>query len=139
MLMYKHHVYVANVGDSRAYHYSPHKGIQPVTVDHTLAANLVDAHLFTPEDVYKSAKRKQFYRILGQASSVRVDLSQHVVEVNDLILLCTNGLWHMLQDDKLAEILAQGGDPQKLARTLVDAANLAGGEGNVSAVVVKVQ
>ena len=139
MLMYKHHVYVANVGDSRAYHYSPHKGIHPVTVDHTLAANLVDAHLFTPEDVYKSAKRKQFYRILGQASSMRVDFSQHAVEINDLILLCTNGLWHMLQDDKLAEILAQGGDPQKLARTLVDAANLAGGEGNVSAVVVKVQ
>lgn len=139
MLMYKHHVYVANVGDSRAYHYSPHKGIHRVTVDHTLAANLVDAHLFTPEDVYKSAKRKQFYRILGQASSMRVDLSQHAVEVNDLILLCTNGLWHMLQDDKLAEILAQGGDPQKLARTLVDTANLAGGEGNVSAVVVKVQ
>jgi serine/threonine protein phosphatase PrpC len=70
---------------------------------------------------------------------MRVDLSQHAVEVNDLILLCTNGLWHMLQDDKLAEILAQGGDPQKLARALVDAANLAGGEGNVSAVVVKVQ
>jgi serine/threonine protein kinase len=137
--MYKHHVYVANVGDSRAYHYSPRKGIHRVTIDHTLAANLVDAHLFTPEEVYKSAKRKQFYRILGQGSSMRVDLSQHAVEVNDLILLCTNGLWHMLQDDKLAEILVQGGDPQKLARALVDAANLAGGEGNVSAVVVKVQ
>jgi serine/threonine protein kinase len=63
-LMYKHHLYVANVGDSRAYHYSPRKGIHRVTVDHTLAANLVDAHLFTPEEVYKSAKRKQFYRIL---------------------------------------------------------------------------
>jgi serine/threonine protein kinase len=138
-LMYKHYVYVANVGDSRAYHYSPRKGIHRVTIDHTLAANLVDAHLFTPEEVYKSAKRKQFYRILGQASSMRVDLSQHAVEVNDLILLCTNGLWHMLQDDKLAEILVQGGDPQKLARALVDAANLAGGEGNVSAVVVKIQ
>jgi len=138
-LMYKHHLYVANVGDSRAYHYSLRKGIHRVTVDHTLAANLVDAHLFTPEEVYKSAKRKQFYRILGQAGSMRVDLSQHTVVVNDLILLCTNGLWHMLQDDKLAEILAQGGDPQKLARALVDAANLAGGEGNVSAVVVKVQ
>src|SRR5215472_15439848 len=138
-LMYKHRLYVANVGDSRAYHYSPRRGIHKVTVDHTLAANLVDAHLFTPEEVYKSSKSKQFYRILGQAGSIRVDLSQHDVQVDDLILLCTNGLWHMLQDDKLAEILAQGGDPQKLARALVDAANLAGGEGNVSAIVVKVQ
>lgn len=138
-LMYKHRVYVANVGDSRAYHYSPGKGIHRVTVDHTLAANLVDAHLFTPEDVYKSAKRKQFYRILGQANQMRVDLSQHAVEINDLVLLCTNGLWHMLRDERLEELLAQGGDPQKLARTLVDAANLAGGEGNVSAIVVRVQ
>ena len=141
VLMYKRHIYVVNVGDSRAYHYSAPKGLHRITTDHTLAANLVDAHLFMPEDVYKSAKRKQFYRILGEVNQVRVDLFQHAVEVNDLILLCTNGLWQMVHDDRLAEILAQGqsGDPQKLARTLVDAANLAGGEGNVSAIVVKVQ
>ena len=141
VFMYKRHIYVANVGDSRAYHYSAGKGIHRITTDHTLAANLVDAHLFTPDDVYKSEKRKQFYRILGEVNQVRVDLFQHAMEVNDLVLLCTNGLWQMVHDDRLAEILAQGqgGDPQKLARTLVDAANLAGGKGNVSAIVVKIQ
>ena len=141
VFMYKRHIYVANVGDSRAYHYSAGKGIHRITTDHTLAANLVDARLFTPDDVYKSEKRKQFYRILGEINQVRVDLFQHAMEVNDLVLLCTNGLWQMVHDDRLAEILAQGqgGDPQKLARTLVDAANLAGGKGNVSAIVVKVQ
>ncbi len=141
VLLYKRRVYVANVGDSRAYHYSTNKGIHRITTDHTLAANLVDAHLFTPDDVYKSPKRDQFYRILGQTNYVQVDLFQHAVDVNDLILLCTDGLWSMLHDERLAEILAQGqdGDPQKLVRTLVDAANRAGGEGNVSAIVVKVQ
>jgi len=141
VFMYKRHIYVANVGDSRAYHYSPGKDIHRITTDHTLAANLVDAHLFTPDDVYKSEKRKQFYRILGEINQVRVDMFQHAMEVNDLVLLCTNGLWQMVHDDRLAEILAQGqgGDPQKLARTLGDAANLAGGKGNVSAIVVKVQ
>jgi len=54
-------------------------------------------------------------------------------------LLCTDGLWRMLWDERIKEILAQGGDPQKLTRTLVDEANLAGGEGNVSAVVVRIQ
>ncbi len=139
--MYKRHIYVANVGDSRAYHYSAGKGIHRITTDHTLAANLVDAHLFTADDVYKSEKRKQFYRILGEVNQVRVDIFQHAMEVNDLILLCTNGLWQMVHDERLADILAQGqgSDPQKLARTLVDAANLAGGKGNVSAIVVKVQ
>ncbi len=69
---------------------------------------------------------------------MQVDLFQHQVEVIDLILLCTDGLWRMLPNSRLAELLEQDGDPQKLARTLVDAANLAGGEGNVSAIVVRV-
>jgi serine/threonine protein phosphatase PrpC len=59
--------------------------------------------------------------------------------VNDVILLCSNGLWHMVRDERLKELLAQGGDPQKLARKLVDEANLSGGEGNVSAIVVGVK
>ena len=59
--------------------------------------------------------------------------------MNDLLLLCTNGLWHMLPEEHIKEILAQGGDPQKLARILVDEANLAGGEGNVSVIVVGIQ
>ncbi len=137
-LLYKHRLYVASVGDSRAYRYSSARGIHRVTTDHTLAADLVKAELFTPDDLYKSAKRNQLNRILGQNNQVQVDLFQHDIAVNDLVLLCTNGLWHMVQDDRIADILAQGGDPQKLSRTLVDAANLSGGEGNVSAIVVRV-
>jgi len=45
----------------------------------------------------------------------------------------------MLSDAHIKEILAQGGDPQKLARILVDEANLAGGDGNVSAIVIGIQ
>ena len=69
-----------------------------------------------------------------------VDFFQFALEVNDLVLLCTDGLWHMVRDERMEELIAQDhdGDPQKLARTLVDEANLAGGEGNVSAIVVGV-
>jgi len=137
-LMHKRHLYVASVGDSRAYHYRPGNGLHRITTDHTLAANLVDANLFKPEDVYTSSKRNQHYRYLGQNSYVKVDLFHHQVEIDDLILLCTDGLWHMLHDERLAELLEQGGDPQKLARTLLNEANIAGGEGNVSAIVVRV-
>lgn len=137
-LLYKHRLYVASVGDSRAYHYSQGKGLHRITNDHTLAANLVNAGLLTPDDLYKSAKRNQLYRCLGQNNFIQVDLFQHKVEVNDLVLLCTDGLWHMLRDERIAELLSQGGDTQKLACSLVDAANLAGGEGNVSAIVIRV-
>src|SRR5713101_1959067 len=139
-LVYKHKLYVTSVGDSRAYHYSRQNNeLKCITTDHTLAANLVQANLFKPEEVYTSPKGKQLYRYLGQANRIQVDYFHRPVEVNDLVLLCTDGLLYMMRDDRIKEILAQGGDPQKLARTLVDEANLAGGEGNVSAIVVGIQ
>lgn len=138
-LVYKRQLYVVSIGDSRAYCYSAGKGLQRITTDHTLAANLVAANLMKPEELYTSPKRKQLYRYLGQANRVQADFFQSGMELNDLILLCTNGLWHMLRDERIAEILVQGNDPQKLAQSLVKEANLAGGEGNVSAIVVRVQ
>ncbi len=140
-LVYKYHLYVANVGDCRVYHYRSSQGLRLITKDHTLAANLVEAQLFTPDELYKSAKRNQHYRYLGQSTPVQVDFFQQEVKTGDIILLCSDGLWHMLRDERLQELLAQGqhDDPQKLARTLVEAANVAGGEGNVSAIVVKMQ
>ncbi len=68
-----------------------------------------------------------------------VDLFQCTIEPGDHILLCTDGLWHMVRDESLQEILARGGDTQALARSLIDAANDAGGQGNVSDIVVRVQ
>ena len=140
-LLYKQRLYVANVGDGRVYSYRSGRGLRLITKDHTLAADLVDAQLFTPDELYKSAKRNQHYRYLGQSSSIQVDLFQRQVEVGDLILLCSDGLWHMLRDEYLEELLSQGKNdsPQKLAQTLIDAANKAGGEGNVSEIVVEVQ
>jgi serine/threonine protein kinase len=138
-LVYKRRLHIVSVGDCRAYHYRPAGRLSLLTSDHTLAANLVQAHLLQPDEVYSSAKNKQLYRFLGQSSQVQVDYFTSEVEVNDLVLLCTNGLWHMLRDARLQELLARGGDPQKLARTLVDEANLAGGEGNISVILVRIQ
>ncbi|HZR43757.1 MAG TPA: protein kinase [Ktedonobacteraceae bacterium] len=138
-LLYKHRLYVASVGDSRAYHYNTKLGLQRVTNDHTLAAKLVEADLLQPEEVYASPKRNQHYRYLGRDYQVSVDLFQCQVEQDDLVLICTDGLWHMLRDERIAELLAQSGDPQKLAHILVEAANSAGGEGNISAIIAHVQ
>ncbi|MGH2509570.1 MAG: protein phosphatase 2C domain-containing protein, partial [Ktedonobacteraceae bacterium] len=138
-LVYKHRLYVASVGDCRAYHYRPSQALLRITADHTLAAHLVQANLLQPDEVYASSESKQLYRFLGQSSQLQVDYFERELEVNDLVLLCTNGLWHMLRDTRLQELLVRGGDPQKLARTLVNEANLAGGEGNISVVLVRVQ
>lgn len=138
-LLYKRHLFIASVGDSRAYHYNKHKGLECITTDHTLAANLVEADLLRPDDVYKSPKRNQHYRYLGQNYQVVIDLFESRVELEDTILLCTDGLWHMLRNERIQEILTQGGDPQKLAHTLVREANDAGGQGNISAIVIRIK
>ncbi len=133
-LMYKQRLYVANVGDSRAYYYNPTKGLQNLTQSHTLVVNTNPNHL---DSANKSTQRNQHY--LGQNYRVPIDLLQCEIEAGDIVLLCTDGLWNMLLDSRIEEILSLGGDPQKLAATLVAAANHAGGEGNVSAVVVRIQ
>lgn len=139
-LMHKHILYVASVGDSRAYHYSATTGLHRVTTDHTLGANLVEAELLKPEELSNSPKRNLHYRYLGQSNQLQVDIFQRPIAFNDLILLCTDGLWHMVDDEKVAQLLAQNvdDDPQKIARLLVDSANKAGGEGNVSVIVVRI-
>lgn len=139
ILLYKRHLFITSVGDSRAYYYNKSKGLQCITTDHTLAANLVKAELLLPDDIYKSPKRNQHYRYLGQNYHVVVDLFQCDVEAEDSILLCTDGLWHMVRNKRIQEILMQDGDPQKLAQILVYEANNAGGEGNISAIVIRVK
>ncbi|RAQ95253.1 protein kinase domain-containing protein [Thermogemmatispora tikiterensis] len=138
-ILHCHHLYVASVGDSRAYHFVPGRGLERITRDHSLAADLVEAELLAPDDLYKSARRHRLYRYLGQAPHLQMDFFSRQVAVGDLILLCTDGLWHMLRDERLSELLARGGDLQQLARSLVDEANRAGGEGNISVILVRVQ
>lgn len=138
-LLYKRQLFIASIGDSRAYHYNAKKELHCLTKDHTLAANLVEAKLLQPHEVAQSPKRYQLYRYLGQNYTVSIDLFQYNLEPNDLILLCTNGLWHMLSDIQIKAILDQEEDPQKLSYMLVEAANRAGGERNVSAVAIRVQ
>lgn len=138
-LIYKHRLYVASVGDSRAYRYTAARGLQCVTRDHTLAAQLVDAQLLKPDDVYTSSKRHRHYRMIGQNYQTPVDIFQLEVEPGDLVLLCTDGLWHMMRDEQIATLLNRQEDPQRLVEHLLESANRAGGEGNISAIVVRVQ
>ena len=127
-------MYLGHVGDSRAYVLGG-GGLEQLTEDHSLVAELVRAGRITPEQALLHPRRNVITRALGIESEVRVDLFEAEVPARGWLLLCSDGLSGMLPDERISAVLAGGGDPAVLARALVDAALEAGGSDNVTVVL----
>lgn len=128
---------IAHVGDTRAYLLRD-GSLQRLTTDHTLVAQLVSAGHVSAENARSELNRHVLMRALGTAEDVEVDLVRHDLRTGDRLLLCSDGLTGMLRDAQLGDLLLELDDPQAAADGLVDAANLCGGEDNVTALVVDI-
>ncbi len=128
----------ANVGDSRTYRFNA-QGLSRVTIDHSLVARLVAAGMLRPDDVYTHPQRSQIYRSLGDEAEIPIDLFPLRLEPGETFILCSDGLWEMVRDPDLAQILSDtnGSDPQSIAEQLINVANDHGGEDNVSVIVAQ--
>jgi len=129
-------VHIVNVGDSRAYLYDEH-GLRQITHDHSLVQRLVDAGKLTAKEVFSHPHRNVIYNSLGEAEPARLDLFCEEMIVNARLLLCSDGLWEMLRDDGIEEVLMSEPDPQRACDLLVDRANAAGGDDNISVIVAQ--
>ena len=129
---------IGNVGDSRTYLIRNNK-LQQITKDHSLVATMLANHQIKASEVYTHPQRNLIYRSLGNKNEVEVDIFVQIFKLGDYLLLCSDGLWEMLPDDKLiVQIVTNAETPQEACRQLVEAANRAGGEDNIGVVVVKI-
>lgn len=132
------YAYILNVGDSRTYMLRDGK-LYKLTTDHSLVGQLVAGGLIEPDEVYSHPQRSQIYRSLGDKQNVQVDIIHQQLHPGDILLSCSDGLWEMVRDPQIEEILNRSADPHTACKELIDAANINGGEDNISAVVVFVR
>ena len=136
-LFHDNRMTVAHIGDSRLYLLRD-EILSSVTRDHSLLQEQLDEGLISPEAARHAEHRNLVTRALGVESDVLVDTATHPLEPDDIVLLCSDGLNDMLEDQEIGELLGQ--DKFSLARRaehLVERANEYGGRDNVSVILLR--
>jgi protein phosphatase len=128
---------VVNVGDSRAYLYQ-HGELSQLTADHSLVEEMVRSGELSAEEAAVHPQRHILTRALGIDSDVEVDIWHVPPHAGDRILLCSDGLINEVGDDEIAAILGRQTEPDAAAHSLVTTARDAGGNDNITVVVVDV-
>lgn len=134
-----HHdaLHVANVGDSRAYLIRDN-AIRQITRDHSFVSDQIAAGVITPEQARMSAHRNIITRALGHQPQITVDLFRWPLQIGDQVLLCSDGLHSLIDDEDLLQIIDK--TPfEDVADSLVDLANERGGTDNITVVVAQVE
>jgi len=128
---------IGHIGDSRCYCYRAGR-LQPITKDHSLLQEQLDAGLISPEQAEKSNIRNLVTRALGVEEVVLLEVNEHGVEVGDVYLMCSDGLTDMMNDAAIERLMSAQAALEHKAQALVDAANERGGRDNISVLMVEV-
>ena len=127
-------LYVANVGDSRLYLID--KNIQQVTRDHSLVAEMVRVGSLDADEARVHPDKNIITRAIGAAKEVDIDFFEVELKKGDLILMCSDGLTNMVEDDEILRIVRSGNDVAEIVEELIKMANHNGGKDNIGVVVI---
>jgi len=129
--------YVAQVGDSRAYLWRDAR-LRQITRDHSLVWQLFDKGLLSKDELPSHPQKNLITRSIGPHEAVEVDIYSGESRIDDIFLLCSDGLTDMLTDSRIEGILARDWEsPQELCQELVSRANEAGGPDNITVIAVR--
>lgn len=130
-------MYVVHAGHSRCYLLRDGM-IRQLTQDHTMAARLVEAGLDPEQAEMSRGKHVLLNAVGGGSEALRVDLHRQQLKPGDRVVLCTDGLHGQIADNQILSIVDGAADHMQATTDLLTAALTAGGEDNVTAVVMQV-
>ncbi len=132
---YKGTIYIANVGDSRAYYFNNHH-LWQVTEDHSLVYEQLKMSKFKNIDPEQLIGKNIITRSVGFESTIHVDVIQKEVSTGDHYFMCSDGVTGMVPDDQLFELFSRS-EAAEVPVKCIEMANNAGGEDNISALFIK--
>ena len=131
--------YISHAGDARAY-LAKGSTLTRLTQDDSVVQQLVAAGVISEAEAREHPQRNLVTKIVGQDSPVRPSFREVALEPGDWLLLCSDGLWDMLDDEAiLGHVLKADGDPVPATEALISAANAAGGSDNISVIAITVR
>ncbi len=129
-------LYIAQVGDSRAYLVRDGKARQ-ITKDQSLMQRLIEAGEITAEEAEVSERRNIILQALGPEAVIKVDITRQQLRQSDTLVLCSDGLSGLVRDFEIAEAVAAEPDLRALCARLIATANAKGGPDNITVVAAR--
>jgi protein phosphatase len=129
-------LHIGHVGDSRAYRCNEN-GIDLLTTDHSKVMELVKAGQMTLEEARQSPLKNELSQAIGGPLQIIPDYNFIELKNGDKILLCSDGLWDMLSDELIYQIVKQAKPAESICEELVNKANHAGGHDNITVVLIE--
>jgi len=127
--------YFAHVGDSRAYIYNQGE-LGQITQDHSVVARMVEVGQITPEEALTHKNRNVLYRAIGQTNTLEVETYLRTLPPNSYLLICSDGLWNLVSDDEISQLLGSITSLHGGVNQFIDLANRKGGDDNITAILV---
>ena len=132
-LIYNNRIYIGHIGDSRIYRIRNQK-INKITMDHSYVEQLVQEGKITAEEAKNHPKKNMLIKALGCSLEVEPDIFEEEFLKQDIILMCTDGLSNMLDENEIYDIINE--NIETAGTKLINIANKRGGHDNISVVII---
>jgi serine/threonine protein phosphatase PrpC len=128
---------IGHVGDSRVYAITPNGVMKPLTRDHSLVKRLEELGQLTPEEAALDPRRNVLYHALGQGTPLEPEIITAPIPHPGYLLVCSDGLWGVISEKTIGEIILSAETLPEACQKMVDAANEAGGPDNITSILIK--